>query len=107
VTGRRLLHPEVVSTQTQERELRRPVLVGFAAGFVMAFVATVLALILPLFETLHPWLVPGAALLAPLSDAMAGWNGLLNMTLGGLANGAVYAAVAAVGTLALAAVRRS
>ncbi|MGF7473793.1 hypothetical protein WFJ45_23970, partial [Salmonella enterica subsp. enterica serovar Minnesota] len=46
---------------------------------------------LPLFETLHPWLVPGAALLAPLSDAMADWNGLLNMTLGGIANGVVYA----------------
>jgi hypothetical protein len=45
-------------------------------------------------------------LLAPLSDAMADWNGLLNMTLGGMANGVVYAGVAAVGTLALAAVRR-
>jgi hypothetical protein len=106
VTGRRLLHPEVVSTQTQDRELRRPVLIGFAVGFAMAFVATVLALLLPLFETLHPVLVPGAALLAPLTDRMADWNGLLNMTLGGIANGAVYAGVVAVGTLAMSAVRR-
>ena len=95
-----------MSTQTQEHELRRPVVVGFLVGFAMAFVATVLALLLPLFETLHPWLVPGAALLTPLTDAMAEWNGLLNMTLGGIANGAVYAAVVAVGTLALNAVRR-
>lgn len=91
----------------QGRELRRPALVGFVVGFVMAFVATVLALLLPLFETLHPWLVPGAALLSPLTDRMADWNGLLNMTLAGLANGAVYAAVVVVVTLALNAVRTS
>lgn len=105
MTGRRLLHPEVVSTQTQDRELRRPVLIGFAVGFVMAFLATVLALILPLFETLHPVLVPGAALLAPLSERMADWNGLLTMALGGIANGAVYAGIVLGVTLALGAVR--
>ena len=89
------------------RELRRPALTGFALGFVMAFVATVLALLLPLFETLHPWLVPGAALLSPISDRMADWNGLLNMSLGGIANGSVYAAVVVVVTLAVNAVRTS
>ena len=95
-----------MSTQTQGRDLRRPAVTGFAVGFVMAFVATVLALALPLFETLHPVLVPGAALLSPLSDQMADWNGLLNMTLGGIANGLAYAAVAVGVTSALAAVWR-
>lgn len=94
-----------MSTQTLGRDLRRPALTGFAVGFVTAFVATVLALMLPLFETLHQVLVPGAALLSPLSDRMADWNGLLNMTLGGIANGAVYAAVVVVATLAMNAVR--
>ena len=88
------------------RELRRPALTGFVVGFVMAFVATVLALLLPLFETLHPWLVPGAALLSPFSDRMADWNGLLNMVLGGAANGLVYAVVFAAAAVALGAVRR-
>ena len=46
-----------------------------------------------MFETLLPWLVPGAALLAPLTDRMADWNGLLNMVLAGIANGLVYAVV--------------
>jgi len=73
--------------------LRRPAVLGFALGFVMAFVAAVLALTTPVFETLLPWLVPGAALLSPLTDRMADWNGLLNMALAGTANGLVYAVV--------------
>ena len=71
--------------------LRRPAVLGFVIGFAMAFVAAVLALTMVVFENLLPWLVPGAALLAPLSDRMAGWNGLLNMVLAGAANGLVYA----------------
>lgn len=106
MAGRALPHPEVVTTQTRDRALRRPALIGFVVGFVMAFVATVLALLLPLFETLHPVLVPGALLLTPLSDAMADWNGLLNMVLAGIANGAVYAVVVVGVRIALTAVRR-
>jgi hypothetical protein len=79
--------------QTTGRSIRRPALAGFAVGFVMAFVATVLALMSTLVERLEDVLVPGALLLSPLSDEMAGWNGLLNMVLAGVANGVVYAAV--------------
>ena len=96
-----------MSSRTLHRDLRRPALTGFGVGFAMAFVATVLALMMPLFETLHPVLVPGAALLSPLSDRMADWNGLLNMTLGGIANGAIYSVVFVVVTLAVHAVRRT
>lgn len=94
-----------MSTQTLGRGPRRPVLIGFTVGFAMAFVATVLALLLPFVEGLHPFLVPGAVLLAPLHDRMAEWNGLLNMALGGVVNGAVYAAVFLGVTLASGAVR--
>jgi hypothetical protein len=96
-----------MSTQTAHRVgLRRPAAVGFLVGFATAFVATVLALMSPFFETLEPVLVPGALLLEPLTERMAGWNGLLNMVLGGVANGLVYAVVFAAAALALGAVRR-
>lgn len=95
-----------MKTLTRSRNYRLTALLGFVAGFAMTFAATFLALMTPLFELLHPVLVPGAALLAPLSDRMANWNGALNMTLGGIANGAVYAAVALVVVLAVDAVRR-
>ena len=79
--------------QTTGRSLHRIALVGFLVGFAMAFVVTVLALMSTLVERLEDVLVPGALLLSPLSDQMAGWNGLLNMVLAGLANGLVYAGV--------------
>lgn len=86
--------------------IRRPALVGFVVGFVMAFVVTVLALMSTLFERLEDVLVPGALLLSPLSDEMAGWNGLLNMVLAGVANGLVYALVV-VGVAAVLRLRRA
>jgi hypothetical protein len=82
-----------MSTQTVGRTTRRPALLGFVVGFAMAFVVTVLALMFTVFERLEDVLVPGAALLSPLSEAMSGWNGLLNMVLAGLANGVLYAVV--------------
>jgi hypothetical protein len=83
-----------VDTQPVTKAGRRPVhraaLLGFAAGFVAAFVVPALALVTTFVETLEPILVPGALLLAPLTDRMAEWNGLLNLVLAGVANGAVY-----------------
>ena len=81
-----------MTTQTVGRSTRRPALLGFGVGFLMALVATMLALMFNLFERLLDILVPGALLLGPLRDAMADWNGLLNMVLVGLVNGMVYAA---------------
>jgi tetrahydromethanopterin S-methyltransferase subunit F len=81
--------------QTTGPRTRRAALIGFAVGFVMAFVVTVLALMSTLFERLEDVLVPGALLLSPLSERMAGWNGLLNMVLAGVANGLLYALVVA------------
>lgn len=90
---RRFGHAEVVTTQTTGRADRRPAATGFAVGFAMAFVATFLALALPFFERLHAVLVPASVLLRPISAPMADWNGLVNMLLAGVVNGAIYAAV--------------
>ncbi len=86
-------------------QLRRPALLGFGIGFAMAFVATMLALISNVFELLHGLLVPAAALLRPIADAMANWNGLLNMVLAGLVNGAIYALAFVLGAATLKAAR--
>lgn len=94
-----------MSTQTTGRGLRRPALVGFAVGFLMAFGATILALLFTLFERLENVLVPGAALLSPLSDEMADWHGLVNMVLAGLVNGVVYAVAFALVAAALSVIR--
>lgn len=77
--------------RTTTAGVRRAGVLGFVIGFVVTFVATMLALVAPLFEILHPVLVPAATLLSPLSDAMAGWNGLLTMVLAGVVNGLLYA----------------
>jgi hypothetical protein len=97
-----------MTTQTVVgRSNRRPALIGFVVGFAMAFVATFLALMFTFFEgVVLDILVPGAALLGPLWDAMADWNGLLNMVLVGLVNGVVYAVVLTLVAAGLAAVRR-
>lgn len=69
---------------------------AFALGFVLAFLLPMLALVLVPFEVLHEVLVPGRLLIpGPLLDAMAGWPGLVNLIIGGTANGLVYAIVAA------------
>jgi hypothetical protein len=70
---------------------RRAFLVGFLAGFPVTVPATILALLLPLGERLQPFLTPGVAMLRPLSSAMPGWPGGVNMLFAALANGLVVA----------------
>jgi len=41
----------------------------------------------------YPVLVPASPLLRPLADRMADWNGLVNMVVAGVVNGAIYAGV--------------
>ncbi len=90
-----------MSTHTRSRPLRRPASTGFLVGFAMAFVATALALVWQPAEAAHPLLVPASPLLRPVAEGMADWNGLVNMGIAGTVNGAVYAAVFAVGALLL------
>ena len=83
---------------------RRAGALGFLVGAAITVPAVVLALLLPLGERLLPFLTPGVVLLRPLSAAMAGWSGGVNMLLASLANGlvvgsAVAAAVLLVGRL--------
>lgn len=87
--------------------VRRPALIGFGIGFVMAFVVALLALVLNAVERAEDVLVPARVLLAPWSDPMASWNGLLTMVVAGAVNGLVYAAVFAVVAAAAGVVRRS
>jgi hypothetical protein len=75
--------------------LRRPFLLGFVLGFLVLVPAAVLGLLFVAFERVQPWLTPGALLLRPLSDAMAGWPGAVNLLLGSVANGLVLGLVAA------------
>jgi hypothetical protein len=77
---------------------------GFLIGFLVTVPAVILALLSPLGERLQPFLTPGVALLRPLSSAMAGWNGGVNMLLASLANGLAGGALLA--ALALAVGRR-
>lgn len=67
---------------------------GFVVGVAVTLPATFFALLSHTGEALHPYLVPSAALLGPLSDVMATWPGLLNMTIAAVVNGLVYAAAA-------------
>lgn len=68
---------------------------GLLLGAAVPLPATVLALLLPAAERIAPLLVPGAVLLRPLSSAMAGWSGGVNLLLVCVANGLVYGAGAA------------
>ncbi len=68
---------------------RRAFVLGFLAGFLVTVPAAMLALLFPVAERLLPVLTPGVALLRPLSSAMAGWPGGINLLLGSLANGLV------------------
>jgi hypothetical protein len=95
-----------MTTQTAARTARRPALLGFAVGFVLTFVVTVLALLFTAVERIEDVLVPAAALLSPLSETMASWNGLAVMVLAGTVNGLVYAVVFAGVAAAVAGVRR-
>ena len=73
---------------------------------MLAFLVAGLALLFTVVERLEDVLVPGALMLSPLTDAMAGWNGLANMALAGAVNGVVYALVFVGVAAAAGAVRR-
>ena len=75
---------------------RRALVLGFLAGFLITVPAVLLALLFPLAERLLPVLTPGVVLLRPLSSAMAGWSGGVNMLLASLANGLVVGLLVAV-----------
>ena len=73
---------------------------GFIVGAAITVPATFFALLSHAGEALHPYVVPSAVLLGPLSDVMATWPGLINVTIGAAINGVIYAAGAgAVGTV--------
>ena len=74
---------------------RRAFLLGFLAGVLVTVPAAMLALLFPMAERLAPVLTPGVTLLRPLSSAMAGWPGGINMLLGSLGNGLVVGLVVA------------
>ena len=74
---------------------RRWFLAGLLVGAAVPLPATVLALLLPAAERVAPLLVPGAVLLRPLSSAMAGWSGVVNLLLTCCVNGLLYGAAAA------------
>ena len=77
----------------------RAVLDGRGAGVRTSAAGVVLALLFPLAERLLPVLTPGIVLLRPLSSAMAGWPGGVNMLLGSLANGLVVGLLLAAAAL--------
>jgi hypothetical protein len=83
------------SADRRRRFPRRAFALGFLTGFLVTVPAVVLALLFPLAERWMPVLTPGVALLRPLSSAMAGWPGGVNMLLGSLANGLVVGLLAA------------
>lgn len=95
-----------MADRTGTRDASRPrrwFRTGLLVGAAVPLPAAVLALSVPAAERLAPLLVPGALLLRPLSSAMAGWNGALNVLLVSVVNGVVFGAAAA----ALAARRRA
>lgn len=68
---------------------RRAFVLGFLAGVLVTVPVAMLALLFPVAERLAPVLTPGVTLLRPLSSAMAGWPGGVNLLLGSLVNGLV------------------
>lgn len=80
---------------------------GFILGVAITVPATFFALLFHAGETLHPYLVPSAELLDPLSDVIATWPGLLNMVIAAAINGVIYSVSAgALGTLLAVLARR-
>lgn len=69
------------------RSLRRPFLVGAAAGFLGTLPVVYLALLVPLVEVAAPLLLPGVHVLrAVLGEAPATWPGWVNLLLACTAN---------------------
>jgi hypothetical protein len=68
---------------------------SFLVGVAITLPATFLALLVPAGEVLFPFVVPANAVLRPLADVVASWPGLVNVAIASLANGVIYAAVAA------------
>jgi hypothetical protein len=88
-------------------QVRRWIAVLFVVGFLIAVPATFVALLSTTGEAAFPYLFPGAAILgALLSDSMRDWNGAVNMLLGSVVNGLVYALVGGLAATALGAVGR-
>ena len=87
--------------------MKRFTLVAFSVGFVLALVLPMLALMFVGFEAVQRVLLPGVLVMpAELTDAMAAWPGIVNLLVGGVANGAVYAAAAAILALTARTLRR-
>ena len=88
-------------------QVRRWIVVLFLVGFFITVPATFVALLSTTGEAVLPYLVPGAAILSSLlSDSMRGWNGAVNMLLGSVVNGLVYALVGGLAATALRVVSR-
>ena len=86
-------------TRVRTSRPQRWALWGFIVGAAITVPTTFFALLFPTGEDLHPYVVPSSVLLAPLSDVMATWPGLVNVAIGAAINGFVYAAGAgALGT---------
>lgn len=66
-------------------------------GFVVALVLPMVALAVADLETVQRVFVPGVLLMPEdLTDAVAGWPGLVNLLVAGVANGAVYGGATAI-----------
>ena len=85
---------------------RRPFVLGFVVGAAVTLPAVLVALVVPAGERLLPFLVPGAAVVRPLSSLMAAWPGAVNLLLAAVANGLLIGAAAACLAHLLARVRR-
>ena len=72
---------------------RRPFLAGFVVGVALVVPAVLVALLVPGGDTVLPFLVPGAALLRPLSPVMATWPGAVNLLLAAVVNGLIFGAL--------------
>ena len=87
--------PRSTGATPTPRRGRRPVAAGFALGVALVIPALLVALLVPGGDTLLPFLVPGAALLRPLTSVMAAWPGALNLLLAAVLNGMVFGVLAA------------
>ena len=82
-------------TQSRLRPQKRWAFWSFLVGVAITVPATLFALLSPTGEVLFPFLVPANAVLRPLTDVVASWPGLVNVAMASLANGVIYAAIAA------------
>src|SRR5688572_10814300 len=94
-------------TSTRPRPQKRCAFWSFLVGVAITVPATLFALLVPAGEVLFTFLVPANAVLRPLAGVVASWPGLVNVAIASLANGAIYALVAAaLGSIAIQARHR-